>query len=568
MGTLATDTLAFEMRLTESFTSKLAPVTRELGKFDNQLAQTKRNVGAFGSSLNLGGLDFGALGNGGRFFTFDLASGLGLVVGAVEKVIGAFASLTKSIVKTAAEAQDLNLAVELNVGKERAAEIQALADNISNTTRFDDDDVKRAILPLLDIGVSDTKLLDNLVTAAADIAARRGEGVDGLNSALASFQKLALKGEVDAKALRQLGIGEASFFANLADLMKISKEQAEALTKVGKVSADTLISVALDEIARREGGAIGPGAVRAAETLGGTLAKLGNATGNMFKQIADGDGMKAVQAALSRIVTVLTGPAGKRFVDSIDKLLAKLGDVITPDRIEGFLTAIGDGITWVVDKLTGTQPGDLSWLDKFVIGVQASIKVLGVLWDVISAVGGAIGWLVENFVGLFTWMSEIGDSILESTSGIGANIWKGLVDGITGGVDAVKGAITGLGEGALSSLKSLLGIASPSKVMAALGLNTAEGFAVGLEQGESEVEQATRRTIADTVMQPVDAQVAARATTPTGAPIQVNVEVNITAPTSDAGELSRIARQAVREGVIEALDEVGFSTGAALAEAA
>lgn len=568
MGLTNAEALEFQILLTESFSSGLAPAVKSLDRFDKKLNDTQKSVGRFGSNLNFGGMDFGALERGGRFFTFDLAQGLGMVVGAIEKVISGFASLTKSIVKTAAEAQDLNLAIELNVGKDKASQVQALADQISATTRADDDTVKKAILPLLDIGVNDIDQLDNLVTAALDLAARRGQSSEAISESLASFQKLALKGEVDARALRQLGIGEASFFTNLADLLGTTQENAEKLAKAGKVASETLMSVALDELANREGGALGPGALRGAETLGGTLERLSNATGNMFKQIANGDGMKAIQAALSRIVDVMTGPAGTKFVNSIDKLLGRLGEVITPDRIEGFLTAISDGVTWVVDKLTNAQPGDISWLDKFVIGVQASVKVLGVLWDVISAVAGALGWLVDNFVGFFTWMSDLGNKITEATAEIGTNIWKGLVDGISGGIDAVKGAVSGLGDGAIASLKNLLGIASPSKVMADLGLNTAEGFAIGIQRGDSAVEEATRQTIVDTVMQPAKAGAGGRVLGGGGS-FTFRFETTIApAAGTDAEEIARTVAQQQRIEFVRLLDEIGLASGAAQPEAA
>jgi hypothetical protein len=73
---------------------------------------------------------------------------------------------------------------------------------------------------------------------------------------------------------------------------------------------------------------------------------------------------------------------------------------------------------------------------------------------------------------------------------LGSQLITGLAEGIAAGAGAVISAITGAVGGAISAAKSMLGIASPSKVFAGIGDNTAEGFAGGVEDSTDAAHQA------------------------------------------------------------------------------
>ncbi len=73
---------------------------------------------------------------------------------------------------------------------------------------------------------------------------------------------------------------------------------------------------------------------------------------------------------------------------------------------------------------------------------------------------------------------------------IGTAIIDGLVNGIKAGAGAVLSAITGAVQGAIDGAKRLLGIASPSKVFAEIGVNTSEGFAGGVEDAAPDAQSA------------------------------------------------------------------------------
>jgi hypothetical protein len=122
--------------------------------------------------------------------------------------------------------------------------------------------------------------------------------------------------------------------------------------------------------------------------------------------------------------------------------------------------------------LTAVQAG-LAWVASLVewrAGFNAVIAWLGNLGSMlVGAVVNATNAVIAYF-GSIDWAQ------------LGRNIITGLVNGITGSAGAVVNAIGGAVQGAINKAKSLLGIASPSKVFAAIGEYTGEGFAQGVDE--------------------------------------------------------------------------------------
>lgn len=89
--------------------------------------------------------------------------------------------------------------------------------------------------------------------------------------------------------------------------------------------------------------------------------------------------------------------------------------------------------------------------------------------------GMAFEWLGSKVMEAVNFLSSI------SLADIGTAMIDGLVAGLTAAGSAVLGAMTGIVGGAVDAAKNLLGIASPSKVFAEIGMNTGEGMAQGVE---------------------------------------------------------------------------------------
>ena len=160
----------------------------------------------------------------------------------------------------------------------------------------------------------------------------------------------------------------------------------------------------------------------------------------------------------------------------------------------------------------------------------AGLKVIGVVLGVIFAAAtalyavmalpfvlgaAAVAALVAGIGALVTWIGSLDfGSIADSVSSafgavvsflgnlpgefaeLGANMITGLVQGISGAAGAVVDAITGAVGGAIKSAKSLLGIASPSKVMKGFGKFTGVGFAEGVEETTDRAQDAMTSMVA------------------------------------------------------------------------
>ncbi len=128
-----------------------------------------------------------------------------------------------------------------------------------------------------------------------------------------------------------------------------------------------------------------------------------------------------------------------------------------------------------------------------IAGVAAMAVGFGVFLAIIGAVIFGLGWLVSKVVGAgAAIISGIGAAIdwlrSMSLSEIGSALIQGLIDGLMAAGGGVLKAITGVVGGAIDGAKSLLGIASPSKVFAEIGGHTAEGMAQGVDDGAASVQ--------------------------------------------------------------------------------
>ncbi len=102
----------------------------------------------------------------------------------------------------------------------------------------------------------------------------------------------------------------------------------------------------------------------------------------------------------------------------------------------------------------------------------------------------AFDWLVGKVQEVIAFLSGL------SLSDVGTNMVQGLVDGITGAAGAVLSAMTGVVGGAVDAAKKALGIASPSKVFAEIGMNTGAGMAKGVDKSADDVQGSMESMVA------------------------------------------------------------------------
>jgi hypothetical protein len=124
-----------------------------------------------------------------------------------------------------------------------------------------------------------------------------------------------------------------------------------------------------------------------------------------------------------------------------------------------------------------------------ILAVGYGIVKLGQFFLNLSVtIGGAVidayNFVVDTFNQVMAFLSGI------SLSQIGTDMINGLIDGIKGAAGSVVTAVTGVVGGAVTAAKQALGIASPSKVFAEIGMNTGAGMQAGVEDSTADVHGA------------------------------------------------------------------------------
>ena len=169
-----------------------------------------------------------------------------------------------------------------------------------------------------------------------------------------------------------------------------------------------------------------------------------------------------------------------------------------PTNIGNFLqSALASVLSWAASvALQAYQAGSQFLSDVSDFFGQLPGNVASFLENVISNVASWVGQMASNATSAAEdFGSNLIDgltSIPDQVASIGRDIIQGIADGITGAADSVVSAIGDAVGGAIDWAKSLLGIASPSKVFRQFGGYTMEGFALGISDEESAPVRALR----------------------------------------------------------------------------
>lgn len=141
--------------------------------------------------------------------------------------------------------------------------------------------------------------------------------------------------------------------------------------------------------------------------------------------------------------------------------------------VQTIFTVISGVIQFVSQLLTGDFAGAWDTICSTVTSVGSTI------WDCITTVFGGIA----DFITGTDWLS------------LGANVVQGLIDGIVGLATGAWDAICQVGQTIIDGFKSLLGIHSPSTVMAELGGYVIEGLKQGICDGANFLLEAINQVV-------------------------------------------------------------------------
>ena len=185
-----------------------------------------------------------------------------------------------------------------------------------------------------------------------------------------------------------------------------------------------------------------------------------------------------------------------RIADSATNLIITFMDTISthvPEVVNAGMQMIIELINGMADAISSNTPQLVSAMQNLINAIiDAGVAILtGSVSTFLSKGGELIGGLIDGI------KSKVGDvvsavsSIISSCKeglanigsefiSIGSNIISGLVSGIKSGISSVASAISDVASSAVSKAKSALGIHSPSRVFAEIGMYSDKGLAKGL----------------------------------------------------------------------------------------
>lgn len=323
--------------------------------------------------------------------------------------------------------------------------------------------------------------------------------------------KLALEGVAIKSAVQ--GEAAASAFASWAAGANMAGQSVKALTddvkaRLGGIAAKQMLS--LDVQSKKLHEAFG--ALFSNLKVEGLLKSLNSVT-ELFKQnTASGRALKLIATTIFQPMTDAVsalGPYIRRFFQGM--IIGVLTVGIQVLKLRNWFRATFGGS----DILKGFDATTLA-----LYAGEAAIAALGVafvitgglivgamslaipfLWGAVAAVGSlalaglamaapfilgaiAVGALVAAGYQLYQLWKEI------DWKSLGTAIVDGIVGGLKNGAKWVIDSVKSLGAGAMTALKSTLGIASPSKEFAKLGLAIPQGVEKGVEKGTPGTQRA------------------------------------------------------------------------------
>lgn len=172
------------------------------------------------------------------------------------------------------------------------------------------------------------------------------------------------------------------------------------------------------------------------------------------------------------------------------------------EGIQNIVSSVWNGIQSIVSGAINAVSGVISSVLNGISGIFSSVWN-GIKDAVSNAWSGITSAVSSGVSSMMNFITSIPSRIMGVFSGAGSwllsagqNIIQGLINGITnaigGAISAVKNAVSGIIDGA----KSLLGIASPSKVF---DREIGRMIPAGLGRGVSENERAATRPVEDMV---------------------------------------------------------------------
>lgn len=296
-------------------------------------------------------------------------------------------------------------------------------------------------------------------------------------------------------ALGASGLLIVEFFKQLIDL----------LPQLGTKAGEAIVSFVK---------AIGDGSTQIVESLTQLVSAILTSLGTLIPQV--------IQLAVDTVIAFANGlavgvpalvDAGLRLVLGVLEGIANNVQQIVEsgaDCVINFMNGVANklpevinsGIELALSFIEGVADGLLNNQDRIQVAMERIVQALittgvkalaggisGFVKGGAELLQGAIDGIKEKWPGIVEAVKGAVQKAVDAVSGLGTKLLQagkdliqGFMDGIKSKAQAVWDAAVGVGQKAIDGVKSILGIASPSKVFKQLGKYTAEGMSIGLDK--------------------------------------------------------------------------------------
>jgi len=373
-----------------------------------------------------------------------------------------------------------------------------------------------------------------------------------------ALEAVAMTESVQGSARAARLAGMAISFARTG--RSVDQLAAKVKDRLGGIAARQMLSLSVQSRKLEESIAFLTGGLKLENLLGG----LNEITQLLSANTASGRALKTVFEALFNPILEGVGgaaPLAKRFFQGM--VIAALHLAIGILQIGKYLRETFGGQAFAgVNKGNLALQAGIAVLSLFagaviVTAVAAGLLALALGLVVVAGLaimspfllaGAAILWLGSKLDEAFAWAMGI------DWGAAGKSLIDGLVGGIRDGAARVVATVRGLAASATSTLTEALGIHSPSRVFAGLGLQIPRGLAAGVEDGAPSAQRAV-----DGLLRVPESAGAGGAAGRGGSPVTVSIqELHVHAPGGDARDLA----VSFRDEVIRILEGVAIEMGA------
>jgi hypothetical protein len=356
------------------------------------------------------------------------------------------------------------------------------------TKGFDDAKIKEIQGRLLDITTIDPRA-----------------SIEGLTKVIGKIQATGRLNQETLNELSTFGLEQGDVIKQVGKALgKSDAEVLKTLSSSGGLRDKRNVDFVLAAIAGQTGGGAAgdKAAEKANRNLSSLIRRVSEVPQNVLFDLEVGPGVDAVKSALKAILDFFAAGSdtAKRASAAFGNAFNALLSGLTGEDIKDTGKGIAEVLDFIVFAVEGSAPTFKA--------IGSTIRyTTGAFLALSAGIGGLIKILTGDFSGVSMFFSDL-STVLKSiapqwmldASSMGSFLIDGLVNGITAGANRVVAAVKNVASSALTTAKTVLGIASPSKETHAFGEFYSIGMGDGIENKADYVSCAARLMAEDALV--------------------------------------------------------------------